>query len=492
MKKFLIVLLVLALLAGTAYYFREPILDMLPIDRSGWVEENGSRYLLDEAGNPRTGWLIVDNNTYFFREDGAMHTGWLEEDSSRFYFEETGVMATGWAKVEGENRCFGNDGKLVTGLLEENDCRWLLDENGIPQEGFFPLDDFLTCYIAKDGRIPSGWLELAEGKYFLNRFGCIQTGWLYLGEDVHYLDETDGHMVTGWLEKDGCVYYLYEEDGTLATGTVEIDGEEYYFGENGLAQRGWVELNGKTYYYGENGAPYSGWLEEDGKRYYLREDGSVTVGRLEIDGQMHFFTSTGVNFIMVNPWNPLPEDFEPNLVEIDYGHQIDPVCQEALEQMLADCRAAGFSPTIVSSYRTIEKQKANLQRMINSYLDDGYSYDEAYRRSVQIVAVPGTSEHHLGLALDIVDSGYTKLNHDQAKRPTQKWLMENSWKYGFIIRYPEGSTEITGIIYEPWHYRYVGLELAKEIHDLGNITLEEYIDNLTNDGTTCGGKQPQE
>jgi D-alanyl-D-alanine carboxypeptidase len=72
--------------------------------------------------------------------------------------------------------------------------------------------------------------------------------------------------------------------------------------------------------------------------------------------------------------------------------------------------------------------------------------------------------------------------------PTQKWLMENCWKYGFIMRYPANTTEITGIIYEPWHYRYVGLELAKEIHDLDNICLEVYIDQLTNDGTTCGGK----
>ena len=69
---------------------------------------------------------------------------------------------------------------------------------------------------------------------------------------------------------------------------------------------------------------------------------------------------------------------------------------------------------------------------------------------------------------------------------TQQWLREHSWEYGFILRYPQGTTEITGIVYEPWHYRYVGQEMAAEIHELG-ITLEEYVDRLTNDGTTCGG-----
>ena len=151
--------------------------------------------------------------------------------------------------------------------------------------------------------------------------------------------------------------------------------------------------------------------------------------------------------------------------------------------MLEDCRAAGCYPRIVSSYRSIADQRVNLQNMINSMGGD-------YEAATKIVAVPGTSEHHLGLAFDIVDANYPKLNHDQAKMPTQKWLMENSWKYGFIMRYPEGTTDITGIIYEPWHYRYVGREMAAELYELG-VCLEVYIDNLTNDGTTCGGKQPE-
>ena len=90
------------------------------------------------------------------------------------------------------------------------------------------------------------------------------------------------------------------------------------------------------------------------------------------------------------------------------------------------------------------------------------------------MAPPGTSEHQLGLAADIIDSEYTYLDEGQERTGTQRWLMENSWRYGFILRYPNGTTDITGIIYEPWHYRYVGQRFAKDIYEK-DVTLEEYI-----------------
>jgi D-alanyl-D-alanine carboxypeptidase len=92
-------------------------------------------------------------------------------------------------------------------------------------------------------------------------------------------------------------------------------------------------------------------------------------------------------------------------------------------------------------------------------------------------ARPGTSEHQLGLAVDFVDTRYWTLDEKQAELPAQKWLMEHCWEYGFILRYPSEKSEITGIIYEPWHYRYVGREIALEIRDAG-LTLEEYLETL--------------
>ena len=91
------------------------------------------------------------------------------------------------------------------------------------------------------------------------------------------------------------------------------------------------------------------------------------------------------------------------------------------------------------------------------------------------MAIPGTSEHEIGLAVDIVDDNYQMLENEQENTPVQKWLKKNCWKYGFILRYPENKKKITGVIYEPWHYRYVGKTAAKEIMSKG-ICLEEYLD----------------
>ena len=91
------------------------------------------------------------------------------------------------------------------------------------------------------------------------------------------------------------------------------------------------------------------------------------------------------------------------------------------------------------------------------------------------VALPGTSEHGLGLALDLISNQYSELDEKQAETKEAKWLEENCYKYGFILRYPPEKTAETGIIYEPWHYRYVGQEAAKEIMESG-VTLEEYLE----------------
>ena len=142
--------------------------------------------------------------------------------------------------------------------------------------------------------------------------------------------------------------------------------------------------------------------------------------------------------------------------------------------MMDGCRAAGLSPTICSSYRTQEKQEQLYQNKVDRLAAQGWSLEEAKVEAAKSVAIPGTSEHQLGLAVDIVDKHSQVLDNSQADTPAQQWLMEHSWEYGFILRYPEGKSEITGIIYEPWHYRYVGKEAAAEIHELG-LCLEEYL-----------------
>ncbi len=182
------------------------------------------------------------------------------------------------------------------------------------------------------------------------------------------------------------------------------------------------------------------------------------------------------NLILVNPWHEIPEDYEVELTELKNGQAVDSRCYPELQQMMDDCRADGLNPVICASYRTMEKQQALFNDKKRRVIREGCPASSADEEAAKTVARPGTSEHQLGLALDIVDLDYQQLDTRQEETPVQKWLMENSWKYGFILRYPTDKSNITGIIYEPWHYRYVGKEAAKVIHEKG-ICLEEYLEN---------------
>ena len=178
--------------------------------------------------------------------------------------------------------------------------------------------------------------------------------------------------------------------------------------------------------------------------------------------------------VLVNPWNSIDEDYAPQLVTVEDGFRLDRRCADALRRILFDCRDAGHFPVICSAYRTQEYQRELFDKKLERVLATGVSLEEAPEIAARSVAVPGTSEHQLGLAVDIIDYFYTNLDEGQERTGTQKWLMENCANYGFILRYPNGTTDITGVIYEPWHYRYVGRATAREIGELG-VTLEEYL-----------------
>ncbi|MCB7304466.1 M15 family metallopeptidase [Bariatricus massiliensis] len=183
---------------------------------------------------------------------------------------------------------------------------------------------------------------------------------------------------------------------------------------------------------------------------------------------------SGWNMILVNPWNAMNQNFSVELTQLANGHAIDKRAYPDLQNMMDDARAEGLSPMICSSYRTWDKQRTLYDNETKRYMAQGYSKEEAEKEAAKWVAVPGTSEHQTGLAVDIVAQSYQILDKKQEDTPEQRWLMENSYKYGFILRFPTDKSKITGINYEPWHYRYVGKEAAKEIYERG-ICLEEYL-----------------
>lgn len=167
------------------------------------------------------------------------------------------------------------------------------------------------------------------------------------------------------------------------------------------------------------------------------------------------------NLILVNKENKIPEDYQFQLQEIEPDHKVDSRIIEPLTQMLSDARKQRLKPFICSSYRTTTTQTTLFNQKLREYKNLGYGTQEAEEKASYWVTFPGTSEHEIGLAVDIVSTNYQILDQNQENTSLQKWLMEHCVEYGFILRYPTYKKEITKINYEPWHYRYVGVENAK-------------------------------
>lgn len=179
--------------------------------------------------------------------------------------------------------------------------------------------------------------------------------------------------------------------------------------------------------------------------------------------------------LLVNRNYILPEDFTVKTTAVKGGGQsLDYRVTPHYDKMIAAAEADGISLIPVSGYRSVERQRTNFERKIKLYMDKGYSKAEATRLASEIVLMPSTSEHNAGLAMDFGTNGNYTLDENFAKTEAFRWLSENAADYGFILRYPEDAQDITMVTYEPWHWRYVGVENAKKIKASG-ITLEEYL-----------------
>lgn len=180
------------------------------------------------------------------------------------------------------------------------------------------------------------------------------------------------------------------------------------------------------------------------------------------------------NLLLVNQDYILPEDYTVKTASVTGGSQLDYRVAPHYNEMVAAAEKDGISLIPVSGYRTISRQRNNFERKINYYAGLGYSKAEATRLASQIVLMPGTSEHNAGLAMDFGTNGNYTLDENFANTEAFRWLSENAADYGFIMRYPEDKQSITKVTYEPWHWRYVGKNAAKEIKASG-VTLEEYL-----------------
>ncbi len=176
-------------------------------------------------------------------------------------------------------------------------------------------------------------------------------------------------------------------------------------------------------------------------------------------------------YYLINEENPLPEDFTVGLEPVQGTFMLDERCAGYAKQMIEDAAAEGIELTVVSAYRSVQKQQENLESYIQRLRDSGYTSKEAKSLAEKEIALPYTSEHNAGLALDILTPDWW-LTHDDVTADFEeteqfRWLSENADKYGFIMRYPKEYEDVTGYVYEPWHYRFVGVYYAGKIKGSG-------------------------
>lgn len=173
---------------------------------------------------------------------------------------------------------------------------------------------------------------------------------------------------------------------------------------------------------------------------------------------------------------PLEEEYEVETVPVgSAGYLFDARASGALEAMLAAAEADGLSLNITSAWRSRATQAQLYENRVYRFQLEGYSREEAEELGATVVARPGTSEHELGLSVDLVTDTYTSLDEGFAEQPEYQWLLAHCAEYGFIQRYPPEKSDITGIIWEPWHFRYVGVEAAEYIME-HNLCLEEFLE----------------
>ena len=410
------------------------------VDRSGWYEEEGIRSYRDFYGDPVSGWMDLENGRYYFREDGTPVLHWQEIDGITYYFGEDGVMHTGWLQKDGKLHYFGGNGTMVVGWL------WL-------EEG---------RYYLRDGALLTGWQDIDGGTYYFSPEGIAALGWAEIDGNTYYFD--DCILTTGFAELEEHTYF-FREDGTLFNGGwLELEDGSRYFREDGTMVTQWQEIDGRWLYFRENGILFNqGWLQLGEYRYYFFEDGSFATGPRTIDGETHFFSPKGIEVVLVNALNPVPDWYKLDPVNVVDYHDVDRLCYDALNRMLEDLTAAGIEYTFNSAYRTILEQTTILEYRTREHMAEfKLDFFEARDKAYETVAIPGTSEHHLGLAVDLLGE------------EAVAWLTEHCWNYGFIVRYTEEKEWITGIIDEPWHFRYVGTEVSLDMKDSG-LCLEEYL-----------------
>ncbi len=271
-----------------------------------------------------------------------------------------------------------------------------------------------------------------------------------------------------------CFYFLLA--GVLATCWVIIS---FFFGrEEKVHAEGTRQADGGMV---QDAAFAEGFMEEEAGS---GTDGTGSGGAsLEVTPEIRqecqeLYAGQEDLLILVNKDNELSASYSPGLHSICKGRlEAADVLYDDLCAMLEAGGDAGYQYWIASAHRDRAYQQGLVDEDVQKYMAKGYSYEAALQKTYEYTMPAGQSEHETGLALDILCSTNTIMDESQKGEPGNQWLAQHCHEYGFILRYPEDKADITGIEYEPWHFRYVGREAAAYLTKMG-WTLEEYYEVL--------------
>lgn len=188
------------------------------------------------------------------------------------------------------------------------------------------------------------------------------------------------------------------------------------------------------------------------------------------------------SLVLVGPSNKIEKEIaQKDLGKLSNGYLVDQRIVSSYEKLADAAKAAGHPLAMVSAYRSVAYQEEIFNANVNTLMSQGHTKEEAIRITKLTFTEPGYSEHHTGLAVDVVDQDWYQnhtgelLNEGFGDTDGGKWLQAHAREYGFIIRYPKGKHDITQIDYEPWHLRYVGVEVATYIEE-NEMTFEEFLE----------------
>ncbi|WP_024292149.1 M15 family metallopeptidase [Lacrimispora indolis] len=185
--------------------------------------------------------------------------------------------------------------------------------------------------------------------------------------------------------------------------------------------------------------------------------------------------------MLVNDAHPLSQKFQVNLVEVQPGQSVDSRIVKDLQDMMEAAENEGYELHIYSSFRDLKRQQSLFNDCLKRLQEEGMDYQQAFYESKARLALPGTSEHQTGLAVDIAAKAYYYLDEERGGQKEAVWLEQNCYRYGFVLRYPKDKENITGIRYEPEHFRYVGKTVARFLTE-NDLVLEEFYDILQKNG----------